>query len=76
MPSAAKACRPPTPQSAARFRHHPFCNEYLSANIVTHLIYDDDIDIPVDENGDGVFDSAGPRVQFMEMFGVGLSLKF
>lgn len=51
-------------------------NEFLSANIVTHLIYDDDIDIPVDENGDGVFESAGPKIQFMEMFGVGLSLKF
>jgi hypothetical protein len=51
-------------------------NEFLSANIVTHLIYDDDIDIPVDKNGDGVLEFAGPKIQFMEMFGVGLSLKF
>jgi hypothetical protein len=49
-------------------------NEFLSANIVTHLIYDDDIDIPVYKDGD--VESAGPKVQFMEMFGVGLSLKF
>lgn len=40
-------------------------NEYLSANLVTQLIYDDDIRI------DGK-----RRVQFMEMFGVGLSVKF
>jgi len=40
-------------------------NEYLSANLVTQLIYDDDIKI------DG-----SPKIQFMEMFGVGLSVKF
>lgn len=40
-------------------------NEYLSANLVTQLIYDDDIRI------DGK-----RRIQFMEMFGVGLSVKF
>ena len=40
-------------------------NEYLSANLVTQLIYDDDIRI------DGK-----QRIQFMEMFGVGLSVKF
>ncbi|MCF6356427.1 MAG: DUF3078 domain-containing protein [Draconibacterium sp.] len=45
-------------------------NEYLSANLVTRLIYDDDIKI---EDSEG---HSAPRVQFMEMFGVGLSLKF
>lgn len=40
-------------------------NEYLSANLITQLIYDDDIKI----NG-------SPQIQFMEMFGVGLSVKF
>lgn len=40
-------------------------NEYLSANLVTQLIYDDDIKI------DG-----SPKAQFMEMFGVGFSVKF
>ena len=51
-------------------------NEFLSANLVSHLIYDDDISIPIDNNGDGVIDESGPRIQFMEMFGAGLSFKF
>ena len=42
-------------------------NDYLSANLITNLIYDDDI-----KAGPG----EGPKVQFKEMFGVGLSLKF
>ncbi len=42
-------------------------NDYLSANLITNLIYDDDIKAGVGE---------GPKVQFKEMFGVGLSLKF
>lgn len=42
-------------------------NDYLSANLITNLIYDDDI-----KAGAGI----GPKVQFKEMFGVGLSLKF
>ncbi len=46
-------------------------NEYLSANISTHLIYDDDIDW-VDPEGV----SQGPKVQFKEMLGIGFSLKF
>ncbi len=51
-------------------------NEYLSANLVSNLIYDDDVSISVDDDGDGVADRSGPRIQFMEMFGVGLSFKF
>jgi hypothetical protein len=51
-------------------------NDYLSANLITNLIYDDDIKIDIDENNDGVVEAKGPRIQFKEMFGVGLSLKF
>ena len=51
-------------------------NDYLSANLVTNLIYDDDVKVPVDRSGDGVMDGTGPRVQFKQMFGAGLSLKF
>ncbi|MCG6189938.1 DUF3078 domain-containing protein [Maribellus maritimus] len=51
-------------------------NEYLSANLVSHIIYDDDVDISVDNDGDGTIDETGPRIQFMEMFGLGLSYKF
>jgi hypothetical protein len=50
-------------------------NDYLSANLTTQLVYDDDIDIAVfDENG--IQTGFGPRVQFKEVFGVGLKLKF
>ena len=51
-------------------------NEYLSANLNTNLIYDNDIKIPTDKNNDGVIDETGPRVQFKELFGVGLNVKF
>jgi hypothetical protein len=44
-------------------------NRFLSVNLNTHLIYDDDIDIMVD----GV---AAPRVQFKEILTVGFSYNF
>lgn len=46
-------------------------NEYLSANLNTILLYDDNINY-VDD--DGV--EHGPRIQFKEIFGVGLSYSF
>lgn len=45
-------------------------NDYLSANLNTHLKYDDDIAY-VDETGEH-----GAKVQFKELFGVGLTYKF
>ena len=46
-------------------------NKFLSANLSTHLLYDDDIEY-IDEEGI----AHGPRVQFKEILGVGLSYKF
>lgn len=51
-------------------------NKYLTANINSHLIYDEDIDIALDFDNDGVFESSGPRTQFKELFGLGLSYSF
>lgn len=51
-------------------------NDFLSANLITSLIYDDDIKIAIDKNNDGIIEAKGPRVQFKELFGLGLSLKF
>jgi len=51
-------------------------NDFLSANLITQLIYDDDIDVEIDENDDGVPEEVGPRVQFKQLFGVGLNVKF
>jgi len=46
-------------------------NEFLSANLLTNLIYDHDILIPLDDEG-----NVGRRVQFKQLFGVGLNIKF
>jgi hypothetical protein len=51
-------------------------NKFISATISTQLLYDDDIDIAVDKNNDGIIDAVGPRTQFKEVLGVGLSYKF
>ena len=45
-------------------------NKYITANLSTHLIYDDDVNI-ASEDG-----SIGPRTQFKEVFGVGFAYKF
>jgi len=46
-------------------------NDYLSANLMTSLIYDHDIWIPIDDAG-----NEGRRIQLKQLFGVGLSYKF
>ena len=55
-------------------------NKYISVNLNTHLLYDDDILIPLDRNGNDIFtdpvDIPGKRIQFKEIFGVGFSYKF
>jgi len=51
-------------------------NKFITATISTHLIYDDDIMIEVDTNGDGTPDRKGPRTQFKEVFAIGFSYKF
>ncbi|MDD2549011.1 MAG: DUF3078 domain-containing protein [Bacteroidales bacterium] len=48
-------------------------NKYMNINLNTHLIYDDKIDIA--KEVDGVVESF-PRVQFKEIFGLGVSFKF
>lgn len=50
-------------------------NKFLSASINTLLIYDHDINIGKDTSGDGVPDDFGPRIQFKELVGIGLSFK-
>jgi hypothetical protein len=51
-------------------------NDYLSASLITNLIYDDDVKIDLDKNNDGIVEARGPRIQFKEMFGLGFNLKF
>ena len=45
-------------------------NKYLTASLSTTLLYDDDINI-LDAQG-----NYGPRIQFKEVFGIGLSYNF
>ncbi len=51
-------------------------NKYVSATLSTHLLYDDDINIGVDSDNDGIIDESGPRTQFKEVLGVGLYYQF
>lgn len=53
------------------FRVNMKINEYLSANFLTNMIYDHDILIPIDDQG-----NKGRRVQWKQLFGAGLSFKF
>ena len=52
-------------------------NEFINANIGTHIIYDDDIkfDQVVNEGGD-VIDPGIPRIQFKQVLGIGIGYNF
>jgi len=50
-------------------------NEYLSANLNTHLVWDDDIKFAQFDN-EGNYTGSESKVQFKEVFGIGLSYKF
>ena len=49
-------------------------NEYVKANIGTHLIYDDDIKATEERNGSVV--TVGPKLQLKQILGLGLSYTF
>lgn len=53
-------------------------NKYLTSSVFVALVYDDDIKIPLYEkrNGERVQVGEGPRLQFKEVLGIGLSYKF
>lgn len=50
-------------------------NKFISATVNTHLLYDDDVMIKVDEGSEGEA-IMGKRAQFKEVIGVGLTYKF
>jgi len=50
-------------------------NEYLSANLNTLLVWDDDIKF-AQYDSEGNFTGSESKVQFKEVFGIGLSYKF
>ena len=51
-------------------------NKFISATFTAHLLYDNDIDIAVDTNNDGITDAMGPRTQFKEVLAIGIMYKF
>jgi len=51
-------------------------NKYISVNVQTHLIYDDDIKIADGTNPDGSAKMVGSKVQFKEIAGVGIMCTF
>ena len=53
-------------------------NKYLATTLFVAMVYDDDVDIPLYEkqNGERVQIGAGPRLQFKEVLGLGVSYKF
>jgi hypothetical protein len=50
-------------------------NEYISANLNTHLLWDDDIKF-AQYDSEGNYTGSESKVQFKEVFGIGLSCKF
>lgn len=51
-------------------------NKWLLATLTTQLIYDQDTEVDVDRDEDGVIDGKGPRTQFREAFTLGLTYTF
>jgi len=51
-------------------------NKYISANVATHLLFDDDVKLKKDINNDGVLDILGSRIQLKQLLGIGLSYSF
>lgn len=54
-------------------------NKFITVSFNTHLLYDDNIKIPIDRNNDGIFgpgEAPGSRTQFKEILGVGFSYKY
>lgn len=49
-------------------------NRYIAATLTTHLLYDKDIDIQVER--DGEMESIGAKTQFKQVLGIGFSYQF
>lgn len=51
-------------------------NKFVSANIGSHIIYDDDVKHKADIDNDGKLDILGPRIQLKQLLGVGFKYNF
>ena len=51
-------------------------NDFIKANIGSHLRYDDDVKVKKDTNNDGKLETLGSRIQFKQLLGVGMVYEF
>ena len=51
-------------------------NDYIRANVGSHIKYDDDVKFKEDRDGDGELETVGPKLQFKQILGVGLTYDF
>jgi hypothetical protein len=51
-------------------------NKYISANVGTHLLFDDDVKRKEDVNNDGTLDLLGARIQLKQLLGIGFNYLF
>ena len=51
-------------------------NDYVKANVGSHLKYDNDVKFKKDIDGDGKLDAGGARIQWKQLLGVGLVYEF
>ena len=51
-------------------------NKYITANVGSHLKFDDDVKHKEDINNDGELDILGPKIQIKQLLGVGFSYTF
>lgn len=51
-------------------------NKHITTTLSVTMLYDDDINISGDDNGDGIIDYNGPRVQLKQVLNLGIQYKF
>ena len=51
-------------------------NKYVTANVGSHILYDDDVKHKEDIDNDGKLDILGPKIQLKQLLGVGFQYNF
>lgn len=51
-------------------------SKFITMNLTTTLLYDDDVKVSVDRNKDNISDGKAVRTQFKEIYGVGFAYRF
>ncbi len=51
-------------------------NKYVTANVGSHIIYDDDVKHKEDIDNDGTLETLGPKIQLKQLLGVGFQYNF